>query len=138
MAADMHDIPELDASGLRKFAFTLGAALIVVFGLFFPWALSFALPLWPWLVAAVLAAWGLVAPASLGPVYRGWMRFGLLLGRIVSPVVIGAMFFLIISPVALVMRLAGRDAMARRIDRNAVSYRITSQPSLKEHMERPF
>ena len=138
MAGHLHDIPELDAAGLRKFSFTVGAALVVVFGLFFPWLLGVGLPLWPWIVSAVLVAWGLVAPATLGPVYKGWMRFGLLLNRIVSPLVLGVMFFLIIAPVALVMRMAGRDPMARKLDRHADSYRVPSHPATKEQMERPF
>lgn len=138
MDAHAHDIPELDAAGLRRFSFTVGAALVVVFGLLAPWLFGFGWPVWPWLVAGVLVAWGLVAPASLGPVYRGWMRFGLLLNRIVSPLVLGIMFFLVIAPVALVMRLAGRDPLARKLDRNATSYRVPSEAPPKEQMERPF
>jgi hypothetical protein len=47
---------------------------------------------------------GLVAPGSLGPVYRGWMRFGLALSRFTTPIFLGIMYFLVFLPFGLVMR----------------------------------
>ncbi len=131
-------IPELDAAGLRRFAFVTGGIVAVLFGLGFPWLLDFAIPLWPWVLAGVLAAWGLIAPASLRPVYRGWMRFGLVMNRIVSPVVLGAVFFLVICPVGILMRLLGRDPLSRELDRAAESYRVSSRKPSRESMERPY
>ena len=132
------DIPELDARGLRKFALMTGAIVGVLFGLFFPWLLDRALPLWPWVVTAVLGGWGLLAPASLRPVYRAWMRFGLLLNRIVSPLILGIVFFLVVTPAALIMKLVHRDSMSRKIDKTAPSYRIDSAKQPREKMEKPF
>ena len=63
-----------------------------LFGLFFPWLLEAQIPLWPWALAGILAAWALLAPASLRPVYRLWMRLGLLLSRITTPIVHGRVF----------------------------------------------
>jgi F0F1-type ATP synthase assembly protein I len=138
MAIDHGEIPELDRRGLRQFALSTGAIVAILFGLFFPWVLDVGFPFWPWIVAGVLAAWGLAAPASLRPVYRGWMRFGLLLNRIVTPIILGVLFFLIITPVSGVMRLVRRDAMARSFDENAETYRVPSAKRPKSHMERPF
>ena len=131
-------IPELDAAGLRRFALVTGAIVVALFGLGLPWLLDAALPVWPWVVAGVLAAWGVAAPATLGPVYRGWMRFGLLMNRIVSPLVLGLVFYLIITPVGVVMRLFGRDPLSRRLDPGAVSYRVQSRKPDRTSMERPF
>ena len=61
----MHDIPDLDRRGLRKFGLTTGAIMVMLFGLVLPWLRDRPLPLWPWCVAAVLAVWALAAPASL-------------------------------------------------------------------------
>jgi len=132
------DIPELDRRGLRQFALSTSAIVAVLFGLFFPWLLNVGFPVWPWIVAGVLAGWGLVAPASLRPVYIGWMRFGLLLNRIVTPVILGILFYLVITPIGAFMRLIRRDAMARSLDENAKSYRVPSTKRPKTHMERPF
>ncbi len=138
MMGDPHTIPVLDAAGLRRFSFTVSAALVVVFGVFFPLVLGLDLTLWPWIVGALLSLWGLMAPATLAPVYQGWMRFGLLLNRVISPLVLGVVFFLVITPVALVMRVAGRDMMTRKLDPNATSYRVPSPPARRKQMERPF
>jgi len=132
------DIPELDRRGLRQFALSTGGIVAVLFGLFFPWLLDVGFPVWPWIVAGVLAGWGLAAPASLRPVYIGWMRFGLLLNRIVSPVILGILFFVLITPISALMRLLRRDAMTRSLDENAKSYRVPSTKRPKTHMERPF
>lgn len=83
-----------------------------------------------WLAAAavVLAALTVMAPQWLAPANRAWMRLGLLMGAIVSPIVLGLMFFGMITPMALVMRLAGRDIMRRRPPKGLESYWITREP----------
>jgi len=134
----MHEIPELDRKGLRHFGLITGAIIAGLFGLFFPWLLEVRIPLWPWIVAGVLVVWALLLPATLGPVYRAWMKFGLLLSRITTPLILGIVFFLVVFPTALVMRLFGHDPMARRIDKMAQSYRITSDTPPRENVERPF
>ena len=138
MSTMTHEIPELDAKGLRQFALVTGAILVVLFGLGLPWLLSFGYPLWPWIVAGVLGLWGLVAPSSLRPVYRGWMRFGLIMNRVVTPLILGVMFFLVITPVALVMKVIRRDPMNRTLDSNSQTYRVASKKAPRQKMERPY
>lgn len=60
----------------------------------------------------------LAAPKLLAPFNRAWFALGQLMGRVVSPLVLGAIFFLILTPVALVTRLFGRDEL--RLKRKAV------------------
>ena len=137
MAAS-HPIPELDRKGLRDFGLVTGAIVAGLFGVFFPWVLERAYPLWPWVILAVLGSWALVAPDSLRPVYYGWMRIGLLLGKITTPIVMGMIFFLIVVPVGLVMRMAKRDALHRSFDRDLPSYRVQSEHPPKSNLEKPF
>lgn len=134
----MHSIPELDRKGLRDFGLVTGGILAGLFGVFFPWLLSRPFPYWPWVIAIVLAVWALAAPDTLRSVYRGWMRFGLVLNRVTTPIIMGVVFFLVIAPVSLGMRLLGRDPMARSFDEGVKSYRIASKKAPKEHMEKPF
>jgi hypothetical protein len=84
----------------------------------------------PWLLAlaALTAAITAVREQWLTPLNRAWMKFGELLGRVVSPIVLGAIFFVVFTPVALVMRLAGRDAMKRRWEPRAPSYWVRRDP----------
>ena len=63
------------------------------------------------LLAALFIAISIVAPRTLRPLNRLWMQFGQLLGRLISPIVLGAIFFLIFTPVGLIMRLVGRDEL---------------------------
>ena len=134
----MHEIPELDRKGLRDFGLVTGGIFVALFGLFFPWVLELSFPTWPWLLGGILAIWGLAAPATLRPIYRVWMKFGLLLSKITTPIVLGIVFFLVIFPTGLVMRSFGRDPMKRQIDSEVTSYRVPSNKQPKETMERPF
>jgi hypothetical protein len=136
--AGEHTIPELDRRGLREFGVVTGAAIVVIFGLFFPWMLERDWPVWPWTIAAVLWSLALVHPLWLRPVYRAWMRFGLLASRVMTPLVLGIVFFVMISPMGLVRRLMGKDPMKRAFDPNQKSYRIKSTKSPEEKLERPF
>ena len=131
-------IPELDRKGLRDFGLVTGSIVAVLFGVFLPWVLERHYPIWPWIVFAALAFWGLLAPGSLRPVYRAWMRLGLLLSKITTPLVMGTIFILIFVPVGLLMRIMKRDPMRRTLERDATSYRIPSEQPAKENLERPF
>ena len=133
-----HAIPELDRRGLRHFGLITGGLFATLFGLFFPWLLNGTSPYWPWIVGGVLALWALIAPGTMRGFYRTWMRFALLLSRITTPLIMGLVFFLVITPVGFIMKLLGRDIMARRMDRGIKSYRVPSRKSPKIHMERPF
>lgn len=131
-------IRELDGKGLREFAFVTAALFAGLFGLLLPWLFNATYPTWPWLLGAVLTAWGTLAPTSLRPFYRTWMKFGLLLNRITTPLVLGIVFYLVVFPIGLIMRLTGRDPMTRRFDDGADSYRVTSRKPQRENAERPF
>lgn len=132
-----HEIKDLDRKGLREFGLTTGGIVAGLFGLFFPWVLERPIPRWPWVIAGVLVAWGLVAPASLGPVYRGWMRFGLLLSKVTTPIIMGVVFYLVITPMGLYRRMTGKDSMARQFDQSG-SYRVPSHKSPIRNLEKPF
>ena len=133
-----HPIPELDRKGLREFGLSTGAAVVVIFGLFFPWLLERDWPAWPWIIAAAFWSLALIKPLWLRPVYRGWMRFGLLASRVMTPLVLGIVFFVMIAPMAMVMRFVGKDPMRRAQDPNQKSYRVESIQTPKERLEKPF
>jgi Kef-type K+ transport system membrane component KefB len=133
-----HTIPELDRGGLRNFALTTGGIVLGLFGLLLPWLLGRGIPVWPWIVGGVLILWGLLAPESLRPVYRIWMRFGLLLNKVTSPLIMSLVFFVVITPLGLLRRLAGRGQMTRGRDRSVKSYRLPSKKPDAEDLERPF
>jgi len=85
---------------------------------------------WPWTLAIallfVIAA--LLWPSSLRPLNRLWMKLGLLLHRIVNPIVMGLLFYGTIWPTGLVMRIRGRDLLRLKRDPSAASYWIARAP----------
>ena len=85
---------------------------------------------YPWLLslAAIVAAITLTRPQLLRPFNALWMRLAALLHRIVSPVVLAAIFFLILAPIGIVQRLTGRDALRRMFDPTATTYWIRRDP----------
>jgi len=80
------------------------------------------------LIAAILfAAATLLSPQSLAPLNRLWYGLGMLLGKIISPIVLGLIFFVLITPVSLVTRLFGRDELKIK-KRNVESYWVDRSP----------
>jgi len=85
---------------------------------------------WQWAlpVAAAFLVAALAYPRVLAPFNRLWVKLGLLLYLIVNPIVLGLLFFFTITPIGVVMRLAGKDFLRLRLDRNARSYWIDRRP----------
>jgi predicted membrane metal-binding protein len=95
------------------------------------WAIGIA-------IAFLLAA--LVRPQVLHPLNRAWLALGLLLHKVVSPVVMGAIFFLCVTPTAWIMRLRGKDvlSLSRRSDLSSYWIAREPQPPAAETMKRQF
>lgn len=85
---------------------------------------------WPWTSAAalLLLVAALLWPLSLHPLNRLWMKLGLILHRIVNPIVMGLLFYGTIFPTGLVMRMRGRDLLRLQRDSSAESYWIARDP----------
>ena len=83
---------------------------------------------WALAVAAAFALVAFVRPALLAAPNRWWMKFGLLLAKIVNPIVMGLVFYLTVTPTAAIMRLLGKDPLRLKIDKSAKSYWIERNP----------
>ena len=134
----MHEIPQLDRNGLRRFGLTTGGLVAVIFGLVIPYLWNFTLPVWPWVIAGILGAWSLAWPQGLNPVYRNWMKVALVIGSVVNRVVLAIAFYLLFFPRGLIMRHFKGDPMARELDPKKNTYRIPSKRSPTHNMEKPF
>ena len=132
------EIKKLDKKGLRDFGLLIGGLIAVLFGLAVPLLRRHSLPWWPWAVGGVLVLLALVAPKSLNPVYHAWMRFGLILNKIETPIVLGIVFYLILWPMGVIKSLLGEDAMRRKLNPKMDTYRVPSKARTKVSMERPF
>jgi len=128
---------QLGSKKLREFALTVGGAICLMFGAILPWVFERQFPLWPWIVGGVLIVWGIVAPSTLSKPYLGWMKLGHLLGRITTPVMMFIIFAVLITPLGIVLRLLGKDPLNKKYD-SLSSYRVKSQQTSREGLERPF
>ena len=117
---------QVKGSSDRIFGLVIGAALLVIS----IW------PLWGdgdlrWRLAAiagVVVVAAIVWPRALAPFNAIWTKFGLLLSRLTNPLVMGAMYYVVLTPAGLLMRLIGTDPMRRRFDREAATYWIPREP----------
>jgi hypothetical protein len=88
--------------------------------------------------ARVQIVWGTAVPKTLRGLYRLWMKFGLLLSKVTTPIILGTAFALLIVPYAAALKLLGRDPMRRKLEKSDASYRIKASATKEGHMKRPF
>jgi hypothetical protein len=103
----------LKPSELRRFALTIGGAFLALGALMY-WKENVRAA-WGFAgMGALLAAAGILVPARLGPVYRTWMRLGLLLSKVTTPIVLGVIYFLVVTPTGLIRRTLGHNSVERK------------------------
>ncbi|MFO1305248.1 MAG: SxtJ family membrane protein [Burkholderiales bacterium] len=109
---------------------SFGLVFAVVFLVIFAWPLVHReAPRW-WSLAAA-AVFGLLAafkPDALTVLNKWWTKFGELLGKIVSPIALGILFYGVLTPIGLLARLAGKDFLNLKGDAKASSYWIKREP----------
>ena len=111
---------EVKGSSDRAFGMVFAAVFAVIGA--FP-LLDGAMPrFWSLAVAAAFLALALARPAWLAPLNRLWTRFGLLLHRIISPVVLGLTYIVAVFPVGLLMRACAKDPLNRKFEPEVASY----------------
>ena len=122
---------------LRNFGLIVGG----IFGLIGLWPVVVrggSLRLWAIALALALILPALVAPRILAPAHRVWMILGDGLGWVNTRIVLGLIFFGVVTPIGFVLRLRGRDPMRRGFDPGATTYRVPVRPRPGTHMMRQF
>ena len=79
--------------------------------------------------AALFLVVAIARPSTLGPFNRSWAKFGLLLGQVFNPLLLGVVFFLVVTPIAVVMRLLGKDSLHLKSKSDLKSYWIDRSPA---------
>jgi hypothetical protein len=118
---------EIKTSSNRSFGFVFTVVFAII-GLFSWFGDSGEVYIWAIAISAAFLVITLIRPGLLAPLNRIWTKFGLLLQKVVSPVVLGGMFYLILTPFGLAMRLLGKDPLRLKIDKKAESYWIHRTP----------
>lgn len=105
---------------LRKFGFVMAVAF-GIFGALFVWRDK------PWgmytlYVAGAFLALALIAPRALGPIEKGWMALARVLQTVMTAVILTLTFFLVMTPMGLLLRLAGKDLLGMKGDPSIETY----------------
>lgn len=122
----MHSSKTLPSN--RSFGF-LFAGVFALLSAYAEYKGADAFRVYGWLIASTtIGLLAVIAPALLTPFNKAWMKLGDLMGKAVSPLVLGLIFFVLITPIALITRLFGRDEL-RLKKRKLNSYWIDRNPT---------
>ena len=122
---------------LRQFGLMVGAVFVVI-GL---WPLVFrGDPLRWWAVGpgGILILLGFALPLVLRPIHAGWMWIGHVLGWINTRILLGIVFYGLVTPIGMVFRLMGKDTMQRPFAESSPTYRVVRKPRQRGHMKYQF
>ena len=92
---------------------SFGIVFFVVFLIlaFYPLINNSDIRIWFLLISLIFLVLGLINSKILSPLNKLWYKFGILLGKIISPFIMGIIFYLVVTPIGLIMRLLGKDVL---------------------------
>ena len=116
-----------------------GLVFFIIFVIVSLWPLTYEGPIriWTVIISLVFLILGLMNSKLLTPLNKLWFKFGTILGVIVVPVVMGVVFFLVVTPIGLVMKIMGRDLLNKKYDKKKRTYWIKRDTSIGT-MKRQF
>ena len=114
---------KIKISSNRNFGFIFFIVFLIV-GL---WPLTYENPIriWSVIISLIFLILGLMKSKLLTPLNILWFKFGMILGTIVAPITMGVVFFLVVTPIGLVMRIMGKDILNKKYDKKKKTYWIS-------------
>ena len=99
---------------------SFGIVFFVVFFLIalYPLIHNEEIRIWSLIISIIFLILGLINSRILNPLNKLWFKFGILLGKIVSPIIMGIIFFLVVTPIGFIMRILGKDLLNLKFNRN--------------------
>jgi hypothetical protein len=107
---------EIEISTNRSFGIVFFIFFLIV--ALYPLIKGSELRLWSIIISIIFLILGILNSRILTPLNKLWFKLGLLLGKIVSPIIMGIIFFLVLTPIGLIMRLLGKDLLNLKYNRN--------------------
>ena len=97
-----------------------GIVFFVVFLLIASYPLTYGgeIRIWSLIISIIFLILGLLNSKILAPLNKIWFKFGIFLGKIISPLIMGIIFFLVVTPIGLIMRLLGKDVLNLRYNKS--------------------
>ena len=126
-----------EAKELRQFGLLVGGVFSVI-GLWPMFLRGEPLRLWAVVVGSLLILLGSLVPTWLAPIHRGWMWVGHVRGWINTRIILGVIFYGLITPIGIVFRMLGKDTMRQSFSDTSSTYRVNRQPRPRSHMKFQF
>ena len=87
--------------------------------------------LWALIISSIFLILGLVNSKLLSPLNNLWFRFGIFLGKIISPIIMGIIFFLVVTPIGFLMRILGKDLLNLKFNKEKSYWIEKNDPKSK-------
>ena len=112
---------------------SFGLVFFVVFLLIsiYPFLKDGNIRIWSLIISFIFLVLGLLNSNLLSPLNKLWFKFGLFLGKIISPIIMGIIFFLVVTPIAVIMRLLKKDLLNLKFEENNTYWIDKSGPKSK-------
>ena len=110
------DHKDIKIGSNRSFGFVFFVVFLLIS--IYPFLKDGDIRLWPLIISITFLFLGLLNSNLLSPLNKLWFRFGLFLGKIISPIIMGIIFFLVVTPIGLLMRLFGKDIINLKFNNN--------------------
>jgi len=112
---------------------SFGIVFFIVFLLIalYPLTYNGEIRIWSAIISLILLVLGLLNSKILTPLNKLWFKFGIFLGKIISPVIMGIIFFLVVTPIGLIMRLLGKDVLNLKYNKSKSYWIEKSGPKSK-------
>ena len=109
-----------------------GLVFFIVFLIVGLWPLTYENPIriWSVIISLIFLILGLMKSKLLTPLNILWFKFGMILGAIVAPIIMGVVFFLVVTPIGLVMRIMGKDILNKKYDKKKKTYWISRDKNM--------
>ena len=117
---------------------SFGIVFFVVFFLIalYPLINNEDIRIWSLVISLIFLILGLINSRILNPLNKLWFKFGILLGKIVSPIIMGIIFFLVVTPIGFIMRILGKDLLNLKFNSNKTYWIEKKDP--KSSMKKQF
>jgi len=125
----MSEYNDIKISSNRSF----GVVFFIVFLLiaFYPLLNNNEVRLWSLIISGLFLILGILNSKILSPLNKIWFKFGLFLGKIISPLVMGVIFFLVVTPIGLIMRLLNKDLLKLKFNKTNTYWIEKTEPKSK-------
>ena len=112
---------------------SFGIVFFIVFFLvaLYPLIYTKDIRIWSLLISLIFLILGLINSRILTPLNKLWFKFGILLGKIVSPIIMGIIFFLVVTPIGFIMRILGKDVLNLKFNTNKTYWIEKTDPKSK-------